>query len=48
MSDGPTPEAVRKLIEARSRSYGEAFNTLSVDGIMSWLSQDIEFNDICR
>ena len=48
MSNVLTQDVVQKLIEARSRSYGEAFNTLSVDGIMSWLSQDIEFNDICK
>lgn len=37
---------IQALIDRRSKEYGEAFNNRSVDGIMSWISKDIEFNDI--
>jgi hypothetical protein len=39
-------ELVQELIDARSVTYGKAFEKRSADAIASWQSKDLEFNDI--
>lgn len=36
----------QQLVDARTRAYLEAYENLSAAGIVSWFSEDIEFNDV--